>query len=73
VLETAAGTGVVTRALAPRLGDSARYTVSDLNQPMLDRAASRQPADDRIVWSQADALTCRSKTTASMRCAVSSA
>jgi ubiquinone/menaquinone biosynthesis C-methylase UbiE len=56
VLETAAGTGVVTRALAPRLGDGARYTVSDLNQPMLDRAASRQPADDRIVWRQADAL-----------------
>jgi ubiquinone/menaquinone biosynthesis C-methylase UbiE len=56
VLETAAGTGVVTRALAPRLGDSARYTVSDLNQPMLDKADSRQPADDRIVWKQADAL-----------------
>jgi ubiquinone/menaquinone biosynthesis C-methylase UbiE len=56
VLETAAGTGVVTRALAPCLGDGARYTVSDLNQPMLDRAASRQPADDRIVWRQADAL-----------------
>ena len=56
VLETAAGTGVVTRALAPRLGDGARYVVSDLNQPMLDRAASRQPADDRIVWRQADAL-----------------
>jgi ubiquinone/menaquinone biosynthesis C-methylase UbiE len=56
VLETAAGTGVVTRALAPRLGDSARYTVSDLNQPMLDKAASRQRADNRIVWRQADAL-----------------
>lgn len=56
VLETAAGTGVVTRALAPRLGDGARYTASDLNQPMLDRAASRQGADDRIVWRQADAL-----------------
>jgi ubiquinone/menaquinone biosynthesis C-methylase UbiE len=56
VLETAAGTGVVTRALAPLLEDSAHYTVSDLNQPMLDRAASRQPADDRIVWRQADAL-----------------
>jgi ubiquinone/menaquinone biosynthesis C-methylase UbiE len=56
VLETAAGTGVVTRALAPLLQDSARYTVSDLNQPMLDRAASRQQADDRIVWRQADAL-----------------
>lgn len=56
VLETAAGTGVVTRALAPRLGGCARYTVTDLNQPMLDMAASRQPADDRIVWRQADAL-----------------
>jgi len=56
VLETAAGTGVVTRALAPRLGPHARYVVSDLNQPMLDRAASRQGADRRIAWRQADAL-----------------
>jgi len=56
VLETAAGTGVVTRALAPRLGPHARYVVSDLNQPMLDRAASRQGADGRIAWRQADAL-----------------
>jgi ubiquinone/menaquinone biosynthesis C-methylase UbiE len=29
---------------------------TDLNQPMLDRAASRQPDDTRIVWRQADAL-----------------
>ncbi len=29
---------------------------TDLNQPMLDRAASRQPADSRMVWRQADAL-----------------
>jgi ubiquinone/menaquinone biosynthesis C-methylase UbiE len=56
VLETAAGSGVVTRALAPRLDAGATYVVSDLNQPMLDRAASRQPADDRITWRQADAL-----------------
>jgi ubiquinone/menaquinone biosynthesis C-methylase UbiE len=41
VLETAAGSGVVTRALAPRLHASARYFVTDLNQPMLDYAASR--------------------------------
>lgn len=57
VLETAAGTGVVTRALAPRLSSSARYVVTDLNQPMLDYAASRQPPDDRITWRQADALS----------------
>ena len=42
VLETAAGSGVVTRALAPRLAPDARYVVTDLNQPMLDHAAARQ-------------------------------
>lgn len=56
VLETAAGTGVVTRALAPKLSRGASYVVTDLNQPMLDHAASRQPADTRITWRQADAL-----------------
>ena len=56
VLEIAAGSGVVTRALAPRLPRSASYTVTDLNQPMLDYAASRQPPDTRITWRQADAL-----------------
>ena len=43
VLETAAGTGVVTRALAPGLSPGASYMVTDLNQPMVDYAASRQP------------------------------
>lgn len=56
VLEIAAGTGVVTRALAPKLSAGASYVVTDLNQPMLDYAASRQPPDDRISWRQADAL-----------------
>lgn len=56
VLETAAGSGVVTRALAPQLATGARYVVTDLNQPMLDRASARQGADERIVWQQADAL-----------------
>ena len=56
VLETAAGSGVVTRALAPTLPARARYVVTDLNQPMLDYAASRQPPDSRIEWRQADAL-----------------
>lgn len=57
VLETAAGSGVVTRALAPRLARDASYVVTDLNQPMLDRAASRQEPDGRITWRQADALS----------------
>ena len=56
VLETAAGSGVVTRALAPRLSADARYVVTDLNQPMLDYAATRQGSDSRIKWQQADAL-----------------
>jgi ubiquinone/menaquinone biosynthesis C-methylase UbiE len=56
VLEVAAGTGVVTRALAPQLPSGARYVVTDLNQPMLDYAASRQPPDTRITWRRADAL-----------------
>ena len=56
VLETAAGTGVVTRAIASRLPAKARFVVTDLNQPMLDRAKARQPDAGRIEWKQADAL-----------------
>src|SRR4051812_21570569 len=56
VLETAAGSGVVTRALAPKLSPQASYVVTDLNQPMLDYAASRQGADPRLSFRQADAL-----------------
>jgi len=56
VLETAAGSGVVMRALAPQLADDARYVVTDLNQPMLNRAAARFGPDERVIWRQADAL-----------------
>jgi ubiquinone/menaquinone biosynthesis C-methylase UbiE len=56
VLETAAGTGVLTRAIASAL-PAVRMTVTDLNQPMLDHAKKRQPAHGRIEWRQADALT----------------
>ncbi|AZO31123.1 class I SAM-dependent methyltransferase [Mesorhizobium sp. M1B.F.Ca.ET.045.04.1.1] len=56
VLETASGTGVVTRALAPKLSPDASYVVTDLNQPMLDYAASRQGPGSRVTWRQADAL-----------------
>jgi ubiquinone/menaquinone biosynthesis C-methylase UbiE len=55
VLETAAGTGVLTRALASRLAPSTRIVASDLNQPMLDQAARLQPAGT-VEWKQADAL-----------------
>jgi ubiquinone/menaquinone biosynthesis C-methylase UbiE len=55
VLETAAGSGVVTRMLAPTLATDARYVVTDLNQAMLDYAARQQSDDSRISWRQADA------------------
>jgi SAM-dependent methyltransferase len=42
--------------LAPKLSPGASYIVTDLNQPMLDYAASRQAPDSRIKWRQADAL-----------------
>jgi ubiquinone/menaquinone biosynthesis C-methylase UbiE len=56
VLEIAAGTGVVTRALAPLLSPQARYVVTDLNPAMLDYAAARQAPDERVQWRQADAM-----------------
>src|ERR1700712_473148 len=56
VLEIAAGSGALTRALAPKLRPNAHYVVTDLNQSMLDYAANRQGFDGRIEWRQADAL-----------------
>ena len=54
VVETAAGTGALTRALASSVAD-AHITATDLNQPMLTRAMARQPGNGRIEWKQADA------------------
>jgi SAM-dependent methyltransferase len=55
VLEVAAGTGVVTRALAAVLPEEVSIVATDLNQAMLDRAAAvgtKRP----VVWRQADAM-----------------
>ncbi len=55
VLEIAAGTGVVTRALAAALPERVAIVATDLNQPMLDIAAvvgTPRPVE----WRQADAL-----------------
>jgi SAM-dependent methyltransferase len=54
VLETAAGTGVVTRALARMLPPEVEITATDLNQAMLDFAAA-QPGAEPVTWRQADA------------------
>ena len=54
VLETAAGTGVVTRALARTLDASAAIVATDLNPPMLERAAAVGTARP-VQWQPADA------------------
>jgi SAM-dependent methyltransferase len=55
VLEVAAGTGVVTRAMVSALPDDASIVATDLNQPMLDQA--RAIGTPRAVeWRQADAM-----------------
>ena len=54
ILETAAGTGVVTRALVSTLPESVSIEATDLNQPMLDHASSQLPSA-RVTWRQADA------------------
>jgi SAM-dependent methyltransferase len=55
VLEIAAGTGVVTRALAILLPSGVELVATDLNQPMLDRASSVGTSRP-VEWRQADAL-----------------
>ena len=55
VLEVAAGTGVVTRALASVLPERVAIVATDLNQSMLDHASAlgtRRPVE----WRQADGL-----------------
>ena len=56
VLETAAGTGIVTRMLVRALPGTVAIVATDLNQPMLDFAAA-QPGAERVEWRQANALS----------------
>ncbi|WP_019142880.1 class I SAM-dependent methyltransferase [Noviherbaspirillum massiliense] len=55
VLEIAAGTGVVTRALASVLPEQAAIIATDLNQPMLDMASSIGTSRP-VEWCLADAM-----------------
>lgn len=55
VLETAAGTGVVTRALARTLRPEVEVIATDLSQAMLDRAAAIG-TERPVRWQQADAM-----------------
>jgi len=54
VLETAAGTGIVTRAMLRALPSSVSIVVTDLNQPMLDHA-TQQVSSDRVSFQKVDA------------------
>jgi SAM-dependent methyltransferase len=55
VLEVAAGTGVVTRALAATLPEQVSIIATDLNQAMLDQASSIGIRRS-VEWRQADAM-----------------
>jgi ubiquinone/menaquinone biosynthesis C-methylase UbiE len=55
VLEIAAGTGIVTVELAKRLTPGATITATDLNQPMLEIAASKITSPN-VIWKQANAM-----------------
>jgi SAM-dependent methyltransferase len=56
VLEVAAGTGIVTRALLKTLPRNGRLSVTDLNDPMIDHARRKVGEDARVSWRQADAM-----------------
>jgi ubiquinone/menaquinone biosynthesis C-methylase UbiE len=54
VLETAAGTGLLTVELARCLPPGAEIVATDLNKPMLDHAAAK-PGLEAVRWQHADA------------------
>jgi SAM-dependent methyltransferase len=55
VLETAAGTGIVTRALRDALPVDTELVATDLNLPMLDVARTRFQASEQVRFDVADA------------------
>jgi SAM-dependent methyltransferase len=54
LLETAAGTGIATRALSVNLPEAVVIDATDLNQAMVDYATGLLPSP-RVAWRQADA------------------
>jgi SAM-dependent methyltransferase len=55
VLETAAGTGIVSRRLRDRLHPGAALTATDLNAPMLEIAKAKFKGEENIEFQPADA------------------
>jgi SAM-dependent methyltransferase len=56
VLETAAGTGIVTRQLRDALPAGTRLTATDLNPPMLEVARTKFHAGEQVEFRPADAM-----------------
>ena len=56
VLETAAGTGIVTRRLRDRLPASVSLTATDLNPPMLEIARVKFRPGEDVEFKPADAM-----------------
>lgn len=57
VLETACGTGIVTRRLVAKLSGQGSIVATDLNEPMLAHASRQTGERDGLEWRQADATT----------------
>src|SRR5215208_5553161 len=55
VLETAAGTGIVTRRLRDSLPSGVRLTATDLNSPMLEIARKKFRPGEEVEFQPADA------------------
>src|SRR5512145_2383980 len=55
VLESACGTGILTRQLRERLPVDVRLVATDLNEPMIEYARAKLGALGPIDWRQADA------------------
>jgi ubiquinone/menaquinone biosynthesis C-methylase UbiE len=56
-LELACGTGVVARELLSHLGPGGSICATDLSPKMLEYAQANTPADERLKWQPADALS----------------
>ena len=57
VLELACGTGLLTRELHARLARDVKIVATDLSKPMLDYAAAKSPAMERVEWREADMMS----------------
>ena len=56
VLETAAGTGIVSRQLRDVLPANAQLTATDLNPPMVEVARTKFQSSEKVVLRSADAM-----------------